>query len=161
MLPCSVLLGAAEPATASSLPSWLEFEEDADRLFNWMFVNHRLTDSDGRVGTLLDPSHQLVAGIYRMTFQTAEYWAAQGVTGFFYPYVQVRTDRSMLPGKKNNNMLTFNFSPPVDHFRSRCWCREAALSYPAPPQSIFLHHLPWIIDNRDPTRPVFFSANIF
>jgi len=42
------------------------------------------------VGSLLDPSHQLVAGIYRMTFQTAEYWAATGVTGYFYPYVQVK-----------------------------------------------------------------------
>ena len=63
----------------------------------------RLTDSDGRVGTLLDPSHQLVAGIYRMTFQTAEYWAAKGVTGFFYPYVQVKCQSSNNPiplGKK-------------------------------------------------------------
>jgi 5-hydroxyisourate hydrolase-like protein (transthyretin family) len=24
-----------------------------------------------------------------MTFQTAEYWASRGVTGYFYPYVQV------------------------------------------------------------------------
>jgi len=44
------------------------------------------------VGTLLDPSHQLVAGIYRMTFQTNEYWTAQGVTGYFYPYVQVKEE---------------------------------------------------------------------
>lgn len=50
---------------------------------------HSLTDSDGRVGTLLDPSHQLVAGIYRMTFQTSEYWASVGVTAYFHPYVQV------------------------------------------------------------------------
>jgi hypothetical protein len=28
-----------------------------------------------------------------MTFQTAEYWAAKGVTGFFYPYVQVRKEQ--------------------------------------------------------------------
>ncbi|KAF8978031.1 hypothetical protein BGZ52_006492 [Haplosporangium bisporale] len=56
----------------------------------WTSVAYGLTDSDGRVGTLLDPSHQLIAGIYRMTFQTNEYWAAQGVTGYFYPYVQVK-----------------------------------------------------------------------
>ncbi|KAF9914621.1 hypothetical protein BX616_007912 [Lobosporangium transversale] len=55
---------------------------------SWASVAYGLTDSDGRVGTLLDPSHQLVAGIYRMTFQTAEYWASQGISGF-YPYVQI------------------------------------------------------------------------
>lgn len=49
-----------------------------------------MTDADGRVSTLLDPSHQLVAGIYRMTFQTSEYWASAGVTSYFHPYVQVR-----------------------------------------------------------------------
>ncbi|KAG0265297.1 hypothetical protein DFQ27_000703 [Actinomortierella ambigua] len=54
----------------------------------WTSVAYGLTDADGRVGNLLDPSHQLVAGIYRMTFQTAEYWAANGVKGF-YPYVQI------------------------------------------------------------------------
>ncbi|KAF9358293.1 hypothetical protein BGX26_002092 [Mortierella sp. AD094] len=56
---------------------------------SWASVAYGLTDSDGRVGTLLDPSHELVAGIYRMTFQTAEYWASKGVTGYFYPYVQI------------------------------------------------------------------------
>ena len=61
-------------------------------MFFFAFNSYRLTDSDGRVGTLLDPSHQLVAGIYRMTFQTNEYWTAQGVTGYFYPYVQVKEE---------------------------------------------------------------------
>ncbi|KAK3818857.1 MAG: hydroxyisourate hydrolase [Benniella sp.] len=55
----------------------------------WDSVAYGLTDSDGRVSTLLNPSHQLTAGIYRMTFQTAEYWASRGVTGYFYPYVQI------------------------------------------------------------------------
>ncbi|CAO3563929.1 unnamed protein product [Mortierella alpina] len=55
----------------------------------WVSFAYGVTDSDGRVGNLLDPSRPLEAGIYRMTFQTAEYWAAQGVTGYFYPYVQI------------------------------------------------------------------------
>ncbi|KAG0210749.1 hypothetical protein BGX28_009024 [Mortierella sp. GBA30] len=55
----------------------------------WAALATGLTDSDGRVSTLLDPSHQLVAGIYRMTFQTSDYWATAGVTSFFHPYVQI------------------------------------------------------------------------
>ncbi|KAF8978918.1 hypothetical protein BGZ52_005443, partial [Haplosporangium bisporale] len=54
----------------------------------WAGLATGLTDADGRVSTLLDPSHQLVAGIYRMTFQTSEYWASAGVTSYFHPYVQ-------------------------------------------------------------------------
>ncbi|KAF9217817.1 hypothetical protein BGZ81_001769 [Podila clonocystis] len=55
----------------------------------WAGLATGLTDADGRVSTLLDPSHQLVAGIYRMTFQTSEYWASAGVTSYFHPYVQI------------------------------------------------------------------------
>ncbi|KAG0051077.1 hypothetical protein BGZ83_004109 [Gryganskiella cystojenkinii] len=55
----------------------------------WSGLASGLTDADGRVSTLLDPSHQLVAGIYRMTFQTSEYWATEGVTSYFHPYVQI------------------------------------------------------------------------
>ncbi|KAK3842325.1 MAG: hypothetical protein J3R72DRAFT_523777 [Linnemannia gamsii] len=55
----------------------------------WGGLATGLTDADGRVGTLLDPSHQLVAGIYRMTFQTSDYWASIGVTAYFHPYVQI------------------------------------------------------------------------
>ncbi|KAG0346031.1 hypothetical protein BG004_002621 [Podila humilis] len=55
----------------------------------WAGLASGLTDADGRCSTLLDPSHQLVAGIYRMTFQTSEYWAQAGVTSYFHPYVQI------------------------------------------------------------------------
>ncbi|KAF9285585.1 hypothetical protein BGZ93_000526 [Podila epicladia] len=55
----------------------------------WAGLATGLTDADGRVSTLLDPSHQLVAGIYRMTFQTSEYWASAGVSSYFHPYVQI------------------------------------------------------------------------
>ncbi|ORZ06540.1 hypothetical protein BCR41DRAFT_389171 [Lobosporangium transversale] len=55
----------------------------------WQGLAEGVTDSDGRVSTLLNPSHQLVAGIYRMTFQTAEYWPSVGVSSYFHPYVQI------------------------------------------------------------------------
>ncbi|KAF9927362.1 hypothetical protein BGZ65_006798 [Modicella reniformis] len=55
----------------------------------WGGLAEGVTDSDGRVSALLDPSHQLTAGIYRMTFQTAEYWASLGISNYFYPYVQI------------------------------------------------------------------------
>ena len=43
------------------------------------------TDADGRVGALAQAE---LSGVYRMTFDTGAYFAAQGVTGF-YPEVVI------------------------------------------------------------------------
>ncbi|MDB4946630.1 MAG: Transthyretin family protein [Labilithrix sp.] len=40
------------------------------------------TDADGRVKELV-PEGQLETGVYRITFDTAAYFAAQGVEGFY------------------------------------------------------------------------------
>ncbi|KAF9354283.1 hypothetical protein BGX34_011113 [Mortierella sp. NVP85] len=58
----------------------------------WKGLANGETDSDGRVSTLLEPSFQLASGIYRMTFETAAYWASVGVTSYFHPYVQIVFD---------------------------------------------------------------------
>src|SRR5207247_2518668 len=46
------------------------------------------TDTDGRLRTLLPPGHPLEAGIYRLSFDTAAYFAALKLEAF-YPTVQV------------------------------------------------------------------------
>ena len=45
------------------------------------------TDSDGRIGDLLEPDN-LASGTYRLTFATGAYFAARNVTGF-YPAVSI------------------------------------------------------------------------
>ncbi len=44
-----------------------------------------VTDDDGRIGAL---AADLPAGVYRLRFDTADYFSAQGVTGF-YPEVLI------------------------------------------------------------------------
>lgn len=46
------------------------------------------TDADGRLRTLVPAGEALRAGTYQITFHTAAYFAAQGVSGF-YPEVTV------------------------------------------------------------------------
>jgi 5-hydroxyisourate hydrolase len=53
----------------------------------WVGVGHGATDQDGRCKTLLGDA-ALVAATYKIRFATAEYFAAQGVTGL-YPYVEI------------------------------------------------------------------------
>ena len=51
-------------------------------------IGRGATDADGRLRTLLPTGERLVAGSYRITFQTGAYFARQGVAGF-YPEVSV------------------------------------------------------------------------
>ncbi|PWN91894.1 hydroxyisourate hydrolase [Acaromyces ingoldii] len=46
------------------------------------------TDNDGRCTTLLDPSSKLSPGIYRMTFETGQYFARDSRPSF-YPRVEI------------------------------------------------------------------------
>lgn len=58
----------------------------ADR--GWVRLIERTTDTDGRVRDLVAPGSALDAGRYRLTFDTAGYFAAQKITAF-YPLVPV------------------------------------------------------------------------
>ncbi|KLT43025.1 hydroxyisourate hydrolase, partial [Cutaneotrichosporon oleaginosum] len=57
------------------------------------------TDSDGRVTTLLNPTTQLQAGVYKMRFEVGDYFQSQNVQAF-YPYVEI----------------TFNLANPGQHY---------------------------------------------
>lgn len=54
----------------------------------WAAIGGGATNDDGRVPGLLPEGTSLEAKVYRITFATAEYFAAQGVKGF-YPKVEI------------------------------------------------------------------------
>ncbi len=54
----------------------------------WSTVSSAQTDQDGRCGELLPEGAGLTAAVYRLTFDTASYFAACGVDGL-YPSVEV------------------------------------------------------------------------
>ena len=54
---------------------------------HWKELSRGATDGDGRLRHLLDPG-SLVPGIYRLTFETREYFTAQNMKGL-YPQVSI------------------------------------------------------------------------
>jgi 5-hydroxyisourate hydrolase len=79
------VLDTARGAPATDVSVHLERRESSAQ---WRVVGSARTDQDGRCGQLLRDGEKLPAGIYRLTFDTASYYAAQGVDGL-YPIVQV------------------------------------------------------------------------
>jgi 5-hydroxyisourate hydrolase len=62
--------------------------ERQEALGKWRQLAKALTDRDGRSGQLLAEKEALREGLYRLSFETAEYYAAQGVQGL-YPVVEI------------------------------------------------------------------------
>ena len=54
----------------------------------WKTLGRGETDADGRLRTLLPDGAKLETGVYRLTFDTAAYFSARGVEGF-YPEVSI------------------------------------------------------------------------
>jgi 5-hydroxyisourate hydrolase len=69
---------------AAGVPITLELEEAGA----WRLLGNGVTDRDGRLRDLMPDARSLTPGVYRLTFDTAAYFAAAGV-GSFYPLVQV------------------------------------------------------------------------
>ncbi|ANW63755.1 5-hydroxyisourate hydrolase [Mycolicibacterium murale] len=59
------------------------------------------TDDDGRIASLTD---EQLSGVYRLTFDTASYFAAQGVVGF-YPEVVISFEITDAAGKYHVPLL--------------------------------------------------------
>ena len=59
-----------------------------DELDAWKPVARGATDADGRLRTLMPADTPAVPGTYRLVFETAAYFEAQGVESF-YPLVVV------------------------------------------------------------------------
>jgi 5-hydroxyisourate hydrolase len=49
---------------------------------SWKEIGRGATDADGRLRTLT-PAAEIATGVYRIAFDTAAYFAAIGVTGFY------------------------------------------------------------------------------
>lgn len=54
----------------------------------WKELGRGETDTDGRIAGLLDAASPAAAGVYRLTFLTASYFASVGAEGF-YPSIPV------------------------------------------------------------------------
>lgn len=78
------VLDTAFGRAAAGLPITLELEEGGD----WQLLGRGVTDRDGRLRDLLPEGERPAAGLYRLTFDTAAYFAATGVECFF-PVVRV------------------------------------------------------------------------
>lgn len=61
---------------------------DARHGDGWRPLGSAHTDADGRIQTLLPADAVLTSGVYRLTFDTASYFAAQTIATF-YPEVVV------------------------------------------------------------------------
>jgi 5-hydroxyisourate hydrolase len=62
--------------------------ERHDGSADWRMLGLSRTDADGRCSELVPAGDNLMPGIYRLTFDTAGYFAAQETQGL-YPLVQV------------------------------------------------------------------------
>ncbi|MEM9489461.1 MAG: hydroxyisourate hydrolase [Myxococcota bacterium] len=63
-------------------------DSDGDGGDTWVTVGSGVTDGDGRLRTLVAADTQLEPGTYRITFDTAAYFADHGIESF-YPLVRV------------------------------------------------------------------------
>jgi 5-hydroxyisourate hydrolase len=52
-------------------------------------IGQGVTDADGRVATLLSPTHELQPGFYRITFNTGQYFESTGEKEYFYPQATI------------------------------------------------------------------------
>ena len=55
----------------------------------WQTIAQGITNADGRISDLLAPEKKLTPGIYKLVFETGNYFAANKVKGF-YPEVEIQ-----------------------------------------------------------------------
>jgi 5-hydroxyisourate hydrolase len=77
------VLDTSRGRPAAGVPVTLEFEAAG----GWTLVGKGSTNADGRASDLA-AGDSIVAGVYRLIFDTATYFAAQNTKGF-YPQVAV------------------------------------------------------------------------
>ena len=79
------VLDTSRGRPADGVPVALEVQEGGG---GWRAVGRGRTDADGRLKDLLPGGHELVEGVYRLTFDTALYFAARDAPAF-YPEVSI------------------------------------------------------------------------
>jgi 5-hydroxyisourate hydrolase len=83
------VLDTARGFPAAEVPVLLEVQNEDG---SWEAIAQGVTNSDGRVPTLLPQDVPIGPGIYRVTFDTATYFRSISVQGFF-PCVTVTFER--------------------------------------------------------------------
>jgi 5-hydroxyisourate hydrolase len=78
------VLDTSRGQPAAGLPVTLEVEAAG----GWELVSKGATDEDGRISDLVPEEIELAPGVYRLMFDTARYFAAHEVEGF-YPQVTI------------------------------------------------------------------------
>jgi 5-hydroxyisourate hydrolase len=89
------VLDLSKGRPAAGVPVVLEHEHPN----GWHRLGRGITDEDGRLKSLLPDGAELVIGNYRLSFDTAAYFAESGVPSF-YPTV----------------IITFSVAAPRDHY---------------------------------------------
>ncbi|MDX6383844.1 MAG: 5-hydroxyisourate hydrolase [Blastocatellia bacterium] len=89
------VLDTSRGRPAGGVPVTLEVEAAG----GWELVGKGLTNADGRVSDLVSDDITLEAGVYRLIFDTATYFAARDTEGF-YPQVTI----------------TFKLADPAQHY---------------------------------------------
>ena len=74
------VLDTSRGRPAAGVPVTLEARGEGGA---WEELGRGFTDADGRLRDLLPPEHKLAKGSYRLTFDAAVYFAAQGAKGFY------------------------------------------------------------------------------
>ena len=80
------ILDTAVGRPAADVPVSLSCWRDSE--WRMLSETNLRTDADGRARQLLPEGTALVAGLYRVRFETAAYYEAQQITGL-YPYVEI------------------------------------------------------------------------
>jgi 5-hydroxyisourate hydrolase len=70
---------------AAAVPVRLEKQDDSG---TWQMITSSNTDQDGRCSQLLPQDRAFSAGVYRLTFETEDYFAQQKIATL-YPVVEV------------------------------------------------------------------------
>jgi 5-hydroxyisourate hydrolase len=79
------VLDIARGVPVRDVPVQLECQDASGK---WRQLASARTDLDGRCSEMFPESATLIAGLYRLTFDTANYFAAQKIDGL-YPAVQI------------------------------------------------------------------------
>jgi 5-hydroxyisourate hydrolase len=78
------VLDTSRGRPAEGVPATLEVEAAG----GWKLLGKGTTNSDGRITDLTSPETELTAGVYRLIFDTARYFAGQQLDAF-YPQVTI------------------------------------------------------------------------
>jgi len=80
------ILDTARGFPAIGIDAALEWQDEAGE---WLLLGIGCTNTDGRIPDFLPEETPLLPGLYRITFETGEYFRMTGVDPIFYPRVLV------------------------------------------------------------------------